>query len=149
MFLNPLPISAFGRGPPIEAPCNWSAPTNSGRSYSPFSIKGAPNRSPLRMGQPSRDTHQRPMFALHKIIELCFSRTLRALRAEKVEPCVAAHGGCAKNSNPPSPRSVKSAFGRRRRKNEFFDLEVFLGNRFFQAWKFSDFSIGLSASPKF
>ena len=59
-------------------------------------------------------------------------RTLRALRAEKIEPCVAGQGRCAKISNPPCPRSVKSAVGRRRRKIEIFDLKVFLGNRFFR-----------------
>ena len=40
----------------------------------PPSIKGAPNRSPLWMEQPSRDTHQRPIFALHRIIEVFLRR---------------------------------------------------------------------------
>ena len=40
----------------------------------PPSIKGAPDRSPLWMEQPSRDTHQRPIFALHRIIEVFLRR---------------------------------------------------------------------------
>ena len=94
-------ITHFWKGASHRGPLsNWSVPTNSGRSHSPHSIKWLQIGSPFRMGQPSRDTHQRPMFALHKIIELCFSRTLRALRPEKVEACVARQGRCVKQFEP-------------------------------------------------
>ena len=70
--LNRVRRTHFWKGASNRGPLsNWSVPTNSGRLYSPHSIKGAPSRSPLRMGQPSRDKHQRPLRASHKVIKLC------------------------------------------------------------------------------
>ena len=100
-FDGAQPSRIFGRGPHIEAPFPIGRFQRIlvGRTH-PIRSRGLQIGAPFRMGQPSLDTHQRPMFALHKIIELCFSRTLRALRAEKVEPCVARQGRCVKQFEP-------------------------------------------------
>ena len=83
------------------------------RQARPCAKKSNPSVLALQAAPRCEQAGKRRRFEIRGQLQVPFSRTLRALRAEKIEPCVARRGRCVKNVEPSALATQGSIFSAR------------------------------------